>query len=110
VAITVPGTTTVPAPPTHGTEHFFGYNRQTLAFEVGGVRVCRWKLTQPLALVEYYPAPVAMMALARTLVIRTATTVDRLAQGQLAIVDPTANPIVTPDGLAYLLTIDRHLV
>lgn len=107
VAVALPGRDASLAPPTHGEERFFGYNRQTVCCRVGDVRVCRWKLTQPLALAEHHPAPALVLALARTSVIRTRWTIDTLAQGELALIDPAANPIVTPDGLSYLLTIDR---
>jgi hypothetical protein len=107
VAIAVPGADASLAPPTHGDERFHGYNRQTICCRVGEIRLCRWKLTQPLDLAEHHPAPALVLALARDSVVRTATSIDRLAQGELAAVDPAARPVVTPDGLSYLLTIDR---
>jgi hypothetical protein len=108
VAIAVPDAGAATTPPTHGTERFFGFNRRTVCCRVGEVRLCRWKLTRPLALAEHHPESVLVLALARDAVIRTGTTIDRLAQGELALVDPAAGPVVTPDGLAYLLTIDRE--
>lgn len=107
IAIAVPGADATVAPPTHGEERYFGHNRRTICCRAGDVRLCRWKLTQQLALAEHHPTPTLVLALARDSVIRTATEIDRLAQGQLALVDPAANPIATPDGLSYLLTIDR---
>jgi hypothetical protein len=107
VAIALPGRDAPLAPPTHGEERYFGHNRRTVCCRVGDVRLCRWKLTQPLALAEHHPDSALVLALARDSVIRTATTIDRLAQGELAVIDPAASSIVTPDGLSYLLTIDR---
>jgi hypothetical protein len=107
IALALPGRDALLAPPTHGSERYFGYNRLTTCCEIGDVRVCRWKLTQPLALAEHHPSPALVLALARTSVVRTASTIDILAQGELALVDPAADPVVTPDGLSYLLTIDR---
>jgi hypothetical protein len=105
VAIEVPGAVPPLEPPTHGEERFFGYNRQTVCCRAGDIRLCRWKLTQPLALARHHPEPTLVLALARDSVMRTASTVDRLRQGELAVPDPAA--IVTPDGLSYLLAIDR---
>lgn len=107
LAIRVRDATAAITPPTHGTDRFFGHNRQTLASTLGDIRLCRWKLTQPLALAEHYAYPVLMTALARSVVIRTESMVDQLRQGEIARIDPTTEPVVTPDGLAYLLTIDR---
>ncbi len=108
IAINVPHADATVTPPTHGEERFFGYNRQTICCRAGDIRLCRWKLTQPLALADHHPDPVLTLALARDSTIRTSTTIDRLRQGELAVIDPTANPIVTPGGLSYLLTLDRE--
>ncbi len=108
VAVRVADQDVEPAPPTHGEEHYVGYNRLTEAFQIGNIRLRRWKLTQPLALADHYTSPVTMLALARPMVIRTAGTVNRLAQGDAASIDPATNPIAMPDGLGYLLTLDRQ--
>jgi hypothetical protein len=107
LAIRIDGATAPISPPTHGTERFFGHNRRTIAFQLDNVRVCRWKLTQSLDLAEYTATPVLVMALARSVIVRTHTSIDQLGQGDIAIVDTSARPILTPDGLAYLLTIDQ---
>ncbi len=107
VKIAIPGVETHPEPPTHGLERFAGYNRQTIYRQAGAIRLCRWKLTQPLALAAHHPGPVLTLALARDSTIRTSTAIDRLRQGELALIDPATNPTVAPDGLSYLLTIDR---
>jgi hypothetical protein len=105
--IAVPGAEAPTEPPTHGEDHFVGYNRKTTCCRAGQLRLCRWKLTQPLALAAHHPAPTLVLALARNSIIRTTTEIDHLVQGDLALIDPAADPIVTPDGLSYLLTIDR---
>ena len=92
-------------PPTHGTDQFFGYNRQTTALMAGGLKVSRWKLTQPLAFADHYRSRCIVVALARNVTVRTTSTIDLLNQGQAALVDPMTDPIISPDGLAYLLTI-----
>jgi hypothetical protein len=107
LVIRVQGTTAVISPPTHGTERFFGHNRQTIAFELGDIRVCRWKLTQSLDLTEHAATPVMVMALARSIIVRTRGSIDQLRQGDLVIIDPSAVPTLAPDGLAYVLTIER---
>ena len=107
IAVSVPGSGATIAPPTHGEERFFGYNRQTVCRRVGGIRLCRWKLTQPLTLAEHHPRPVLTLGLARSSTIRTSAAIDWLGQGELVAIDPTAEPIITGDGLSYLLTIDR---
>ena len=66
IAVSVPGSGATIAPPTHGEERFFGYNRQTVCRRVGGIRLCRWKLTQPLTLAEHHPRPVLTLGLARS--------------------------------------------
>jgi hypothetical protein len=106
LAISVPDGNVTPAPPTHGAERFFGYNRRTVSFETGAARLCRWKLTQPLALAAHHTTPLVVMALARSIVVRTATSIDWLTQGDVATIDPSTDPIVSPDGLAYLFTIE----
>lgn len=107
VEIAVPGAGATAGPPTHGEDRFVGYNRQTTCCRAGDIRLSRWKLTQPLGLAEHHPAPALILALARSSVIRTANAIDQLVQGDLAVLDPAADPTVTPDGLSYLLTIDR---
>lgn len=93
-------------PPTHGTDQFFGYNRHTAALMAGGLKVSRWKLTQPLAFADHYRSRCIVVALARNVTVRTTSTIDLLNQGQAALIDPMADPIISPDGLAYLLTIE----
>ncbi len=107
VEIAVPGAEAPIEPPTHGEDRFVGYNRQTTCCRAGQLRLCRWKLTQPLALAQHHPAPALVLALARNSTIRTTTGIDYLVQGDLALIDPGADLTVTPDGLSYLLTIDR---
>lgn len=107
IAVSVPGSGAPIAPPTHGEERFFGYNRQTVCCRVGGIRLCRWKLTQPLTLAEHHPRPLLTLGLARSSTIRTSAAIDWLGQGELVAIDPTTDPIITGDGLSYLLTIDR---
>lgn len=106
VAVAVAGQNIEIAPPTHGTERYVGYNRLTEAFRIGTIRLRRWKLTEPLALADHYAAPATVLALARPMVIRAAGVVDRLTQGEAALIDPVTAPIAMPDGLGYLLTID----
>ena len=92
--------------PTHGTDRFFGHNRHTESLVAGGLRISRWKLTQPLAFADHYQSSCIIVALARNATVRTASTIDQVNQGQAALIDPATSPIVTPDGLAYLLTIE----
>ena len=106
LAIAMPDTDIASMPPTHGRDRFFGHNRQTTSYRTTGLRVTRWKLTQPLALGAHVDGPCLVMALARDAVIRASASIDRLTQGDVAVIDPAADPVILPDGLAYLLTVE----
>ncbi len=106
IAISTPGLDPELAPPAHGTDRFHGHNRETVAFAQGGLRVARWKLTQPLPLADHVASPIVVVALARSVVVQSGSEIEMLTQGEAAMVDPAARPIIAPDGLGYLLMVE----
>lgn len=92
--------------PTHGTDTFHGYNRETTFPAPPGLAIARWKLTQPLALpaadhnryVVNLTTPIALAWPAGT---------DLLGPGECRHLPPSTGPVtLIPDGLGYALIVD----
>lgn len=92
-------------PPTHGIDRFFGHNRRTTSFLFGGLDVSRWKITEPLSLAEHLQEPSIVITLAGKPVVRTPSAIETLPQGRAALIRPDVDPVIAPDGLAYLLVV-----
>lgn len=94
--------------PTHGVETFQGYNRKTTYPAPGGLRIERWKITQPLALPAAH-AGYAVLGLARHVVLTWPGGTEFLPQGALRVIPAGTGPVtILPDGLGYVLLLDRR--
>jgi hypothetical protein len=93
-------------PPSHGIEHFVGFNRQTIYATGSEIELERWKLTVPLDL-ELDRNAAFVVLFGNVSVIRSGS-VETLGPGE-SIVCVAGHLRVFPDGLAYIAIIRRPL-
>lgn len=94
----------LPVPPTHGTYHFDGYNRQSRYPGDGPFTLSRWKITQELAFPAIESERV-LVGLYADVALQSRGGVTMLRQGGASVIRREQITLV-PNGLAYVLVID----
>ena len=95
---------TLPIPPTHGTEQFHGFNRETRYPGSGAIAFTRWKITQPLSIDAGEPERI-IIGLYRDIALQYAAGVGMLPVGTASVIRGGQITLV-PNGLSYVLVID----
>lgn len=91
--------------PTHGTEVFHGYNRQTLYPTTSGFSLERWKITRPLTL-EASNEPYVIIDLIDPVALMWPGGTDLIDRGTCRFIPPQLGPVtLLPDGLGYALIV-----
>ena len=93
-----------PILPTHGTECFHGYNRETRYPGTETIPLTRWKITQPLTL-EAGESERILVSLYSDIAMQHANGVGMLPVGTASVTRGGQITLV-PNGLSYVLVID----
>ena len=97
-------TLALPVMPTHGSEHFHGYNRETRYPGREAISFTRWKLTQTLTL-EHSDGDRILVSLYGDIALQHAEGVTMLPVGTASVIRAGQITLV-PNGLSYVLVIN----
>jgi hypothetical protein len=92
-----------PRSPSHGTEHFSGFNRQTAYPTDREIALERWKLTGPQRISTDNRKALAIMVLYGNVSFIQCGSIETLDAGESIVAHGKGNDFeVVPDGLAYI--------
>lgn len=97
-------TLALPIPPTHGSEQFHGYNRETRYPGDESIRMARWKITQPVT-IDATEADRILVSIYGDIALQYDSGVGMLPVGTASVIRDGQITLV-PNGLSYVLLID----